>query len=145
MSLPPTTSYACILFPILRLLTGSELMWNNVLVIWAAATAALPAAAGRQFLPATFPETFPMRQRRRATPVVVRHSFEGASTLEVLHSVKQFDGLFDSVWTQRSGNGRSILNYILGERAERERDNSSLAAETGEPPPPSWNFRELHN
>ena len=93
---PGTT---CILFPILRLLTGSELMWNNALVIWDGAAVAL---AGRQFLPATFPETFPMRRPSNTRRPAI-HSGEGASTRERVFALSNnFDGLLDGVRAGRA-------------------------------------------
>ena len=141
---PGTT---CILFPILRLLTGSELMWNNALVIWDGAAAALLLLLlqGGNFFLRLSRRLFPCGGR--ATPVVPpfirarERLHEGGSSLcpTILTAFLTVCGP-----DVRSGNGRSILNHILGER-ERDNSSSAVAEETGELPQSSWNFRELHN
>ena len=113
---PGTT---CILFPILRLLTGSELMWNNALVIWDGAAAALLLLLlqGGNFFLRLSRRLFPCGGR--ATPVVPPF----IRARERLH--EGGSSLCPTIWTacltvcgpdMRSGNGRSILNHILGER-----------------------------
>ena len=140
---PGTT---CILFPILRLLTGSELMWNNALVIWdGAAAAPLLLLQGGNFFLRLSRRLFPCGGR--ATPVVPpfirareRLHERGSSLCPTILTA----GLTVCGPDMRSGNGRSILNHILGER-ERDNSSSAVAEETGELPQSSWNFRELHN
>ena len=75
------------------------------------------------------------------------HSGEGASTRERMSSL--CPTILMACLTvcgpdMRSGNGRSILNHILGE-GERDNSSSAVAVETGELPQSSWSFRELHN
>ena len=81
----------CILFPILRLLTGSELMWNNALVIWdVAAAAPLLLLQGGNFFLRLSRRLFPCGGR--ATPVVPPfiRARERLHERECLHSVQQF-------------------------------------------------------
>ena len=114
---PGTT---CILFPILRLLTGSELMWNNALVIWDGAAVAL---AGRQFLPATFPETFPMRRPSNTRRPAI-HSGEGASTRERVFALSNnFDGLLDGV---RAGRAQWQWAVNFESHSWRERETTAV-------------------
>ena len=76
----------CILFPILRLLTGSELMWNNALVIWdGAAAALLLLLQGGNFFLRLSRRLFPCGAV--ATEQHPSHSFEGALPRESVHSV----------------------------------------------------------